>query len=36
MPGEDGCPFEPKESDWGWFKGRRVRSTIPTPAWGND
>jgi hypothetical protein len=27
MPGEDGCPFEPKESDWGWLKGapRRAR-----------
>jgi hypothetical protein len=36
MPGEDGCPFEPKESDWGWFKGRRVALDYSTPAWGND
>jgi hypothetical protein len=35
-PGEDGCPFEPKESDWGWYKGRRVALDYSTPAWGND
>ena len=34
MPGEDGCPFEPKESDWGWFMGRRVALDYSTPAWG--
>jgi hypothetical protein len=36
MPGEDGCPFEPKASDWGWYKGRRVALDYSTPAWGND
>jgi hypothetical protein len=23
-PGEGSAPFEPKPSDWGWYKGRRV------------
>lgn len=36
MPGEDSCPFEPKPSDWGWYKGRRVALDYSTPAWGND
>jgi hypothetical protein len=36
MPGEDGCPFEPKASDWGWYKGRRVALDYSTPPWGND
>ena len=36
MPGEDSCPFEPKASDWGWYKGRRVALDYSTPAWGND
>jgi hypothetical protein len=37
MPGgEDGCPFEPKPSDWGWFKGRRVALDYSTPAWQTD
>jgi hypothetical protein len=34
--GEDGCPFEPKASDWGWFKGRRVALDYSTPAWRKD
>ena len=34
MPGEDDCPFEPKASDWGWHKGRRVALDYSTPAWG--
>jgi hypothetical protein len=33
MPGEDGCPFEPKASDWGWYQGRRVALGYSTPAW---
>jgi hypothetical protein len=33
MPGEDSCPFEPKASDWGWYKGRRVSLDYSTPAW---
>jgi hypothetical protein len=33
IPGEDGCPFEPKASDWGWFEGRRVALDYSTPAW---
>jgi hypothetical protein len=33
MPGEDGCPFEPKACDWGWFEGRRVALDYSTPAW---
>jgi hypothetical protein len=36
MPGEDSCPFEPKASDWGWFKGRRVALDYSTPAWEAD
>lgn len=36
MPGEDGCPFEPKGSDWGWYSGRRVAFDYSTPAWGDD
>jgi hypothetical protein len=36
MPGEDGCPFEPKASDWGWFEGRRVALDYSTPAWQAD
>jgi hypothetical protein len=32
MPGEGGCPFEPKESDWGLFKGRLVALDYSTPA----
>jgi hypothetical protein len=31
LPGEDGCPFEPKASDWGWYKGRRVALDYSTP-----
>jgi hypothetical protein len=34
MPGEDSCPFEPKASDWGWFKGRKVALDYSSPAWG--
>ena len=33
LPGEDGCPFEPKACDWGWFEGRRVALDYSTPAW---
>jgi hypothetical protein len=33
MPGEDSCPFEPKASDWGWFKGRCVALDYSAPAW---
>lgn len=33
MAGEDPCPFEPKASDWGWYKGRRVALDYSTPAW---
>lgn len=36
MPGEDSCPFEPKESDWGWFEGRVVALDYSTPAWVAD
>jgi hypothetical protein len=36
MPGEESCPFEPKASDWGWFKGRRVALDYSTPAWVAD
>jgi len=36
MPGEDGCPFEPKACDWGWFEGRKVALDYSTPAWEND
>jgi hypothetical protein len=36
MPGEDGCPFEPKTCDWGWFDGRRVALDYSTPAWEAD
>jgi hypothetical protein len=36
MPGEDGCPFEPKACDWGWFEGRRVALDYSTPAWEAD
>lgn len=36
MPGEDGCPFEPKPSDWGWFEGRQVALDYSTPAWEAD
>jgi hypothetical protein len=32
-PGEDSCPFEPKASDWGMFKGRMVALDYSTPAW---
>ncbi|SDJ58391.1 hypothetical protein SAMN05216338_105533 [Bradyrhizobium sp. Rc2d] len=35
-PGEDSCPFEPKASDWGWFKGRKVALDYSTPAWERD
>jgi hypothetical protein len=35
MPGEDGCPFEPKASDWGFYKGRCVALDYSTPAWGH-
>jgi hypothetical protein len=34
MPGEDSCPFEPKASDWGWLKGRRVALDYSTPVGG--
>jgi hypothetical protein len=34
-PGEDGCPFEPKASDWGWLEGRMVALDYSTPAWGD-
>jgi hypothetical protein len=27
------CPFEPKPSDWGWYKGRRVALDYSAPAW---
>jgi hypothetical protein len=36
MPGEDGCPFEPKASDWGWFEGRMVALDYSIPAWEDD
>lgn len=36
MPGEDACPFEPKETDWGWHGGRRVALDYSTPAWEDD
>ena len=36
MPGEDGCPFEPKACDWGWFEGRMVALDYSTPAWSAD
>ena len=36
MPGEDGCPFERKESDWGLFKGRLVALDYSTPEWVHD
>jgi hypothetical protein len=36
MSGEDGCPFEPKASDWGWFEGRMVALDYSTPAWEAD
>jgi hypothetical protein len=36
MPGEDGCPFEPKASDWGWLEGRMVALDYSTPAWESD
>jgi hypothetical protein len=32
MPGEDGCPFEPKQGDWGWYRGRKVALDYSTPA----
>jgi hypothetical protein len=35
-PGEDGCPFEPKACDWGWFEGRKVALDYSTPAWEAD
>jgi hypothetical protein len=35
MPGEEDCPFEPKPSDWGWYKGRRVALDYSTPAWAD-
>jgi hypothetical protein len=36
LPGEDGCPFEPKQLDWGWHKGCRVALDYSTPAWANE
>jgi hypothetical protein len=36
LPGEDACPFEPKASDWGWYRGRRVALDYSTPAWEHD
>ncbi len=33
LSGEDACPFEPKPSDWGWYKDRRVALDYATPAW---
>ncbi len=33
LPGEDSCPFEPKPSDWGRYKGRCVALDYSTPAW---
>src|SRR3979490_965638 len=36
MPGGEGCPFEPKACDWGWFEGRRVALDYSTPAWQAD
>ena len=36
MPGEDGCSFEPKASDWGWLEGRMVALDYSTPAWDSD
>ena len=36
MAGEDGCPFEPKACDWGWFEGRRVALDYSTRAWQAD
>lgn len=33
MPGEDGDPFEPKESDWGRIKGRLVALDYSTPVY---
>jgi hypothetical protein len=35
MPGEEDCPFEPKASDWGWYKERRVALDYSTPAWAD-
>jgi hypothetical protein len=34
LPGEDGCPFEPKASDWALYDGRRVALDYSTPASG--
>jgi hypothetical protein len=36
LPGEDSCPFEPKPSDWGWYRGRWVALDYSTPAWECD
>jgi hypothetical protein len=36
MPGEDGCPFEPKAADWGVFEGRIVALDYSLPAWQDD
>ena len=36
MSGEHTCPFEPKESDWGLFKGRLVAVDYSTPALVHD
>jgi hypothetical protein len=34
MPGEDGCPFEPKACDWGWLNGRKVALDYSIPGLG--
>lgn len=31
LPGEDGCPFEPKAADWGGTTVDAWPSTIPRP-----
>jgi hypothetical protein len=33
MPGEDGDPFEPKESDWGRINGRLVALDYSIPVY---
>ena len=35
MPGVDkfDAPFEPGESNWGFYEGRRVALDYSTPAW---
>jgi hypothetical protein len=35
-PNDEEAPFEPKASDWGWFKGRLLALDYAAPALFED